>query len=109
MSDNYPLEPHWNSWWTKAGADELRAALLAWDPLGVTDRREDWPYVVTEYDAYRRPILERLIAGERETEIAAYLDEIVQSKMGLAKSPSVSAEAAALIVLWYERRFPHGG
>jgi hypothetical protein len=75
----------WHMWWKRRGAQGIRRLLMEeWDPIGVADV----PEAADEYDAYLGAIGERLRRGANADEIARFLTDVREDRMGLGPSPS---------------------
>lgn len=73
----------WHMWWKQSGAAQLRRILMEeWDPIGV----RGVPEASDEYDSYLGQIGERLRAGQGADEIAAFLTDLEEVRMGLTVS-----------------------
>jgi hypothetical protein len=71
-----------------------------WDPIGVRGE----PEVVDEYDGYVLQVASRLRDGATADEIATYLTEVEEVRMGLGESPDARARNHALadrLRAWY--------
>lgn len=91
----------WHLWWKRTGARELRRILMdEWDPIGVADI----PEAADEYDSYLGQIARRLREGAPADEIAAFLNEVEEERMGLGSFASARSRSDALAVRlreWY--------
>jgi hypothetical protein len=90
-------------WWRRKGARQLRAILLAWDPVGVTADRADWPYVFDEYDAYLRPLFHILGGGATTADVTRFLDGVV-TRLGLEHADT--SGTAKTITTWFANMAP---
>ena len=80
-------------WWKRSGARELRRILMEeWDPIGV----RGVPEAADEYDAYLGQIGSRLRAGATAEDIAAFLTDVEEVRMGLGPSPAARSRNQAL-------------
>jgi len=62
---------------------DIRQVLMAvWDPIGV----KDIPEAQDEYDFYLGEVMEMLVDGRSDEEIAKHLFNIVTERMGLSAS-----------------------
>jgi hypothetical protein len=97
MSEPLSADEH-ARWWKEAGGWQLRQLLYwKWDPIGVNDA---FPWTHDEYDTYAGLIVARLRDGADAAEVARFLHEFEEQRMGL--SPAVPPrEVAQLIVEWY--------
>ncbi|WP_222042426.1 hypothetical protein [Rhizobium laguerreae] len=70
-----------------------------WDPIGLLGNRDTWRGAPFEddYDDYLIHVADRLIAGDDEAELAAYLVTIVRENMGLGTSDLSKNRAAATV------------
>jgi hypothetical protein len=90
----------WQIWWEHNGARELRDLLLLWwDPIGVYGV----PEARDEYDDYLEPIGAKLREGAGRAELAAYLAELSEERMGLPPDPERSDQAAGKVIEWLEQ------
>ena len=91
----------WHKWWKHSGARELRRLLMEeWDPIGV----RGIPEAADEYDGYLGPIASRLREEASAEEIARYLTDVEEERMGLVPSPATRPRNDALarrIRSWY--------
>ena len=73
----------WHMWWKHSGAAQLRHILMEeWDPIGV----RGVPEASDEYDSYLGQIGERLREGQGADEIAAFLTDLEEVRIGLGVS-----------------------
>jgi hypothetical protein len=80
-------------WWKGSGARELRRILMDdWDPIRV----RGVPEAADEYDSYLGPIGARLRDGKSADEIAAYLTDVEENRMGLGFSEAARQRNATL-------------
>jgi hypothetical protein len=93
----------WHMWWKRSGARGLRQILMEeWDPIGVKGH----PEAVDEYDGYLPQVASRLRADATTGEIATFLTEVEEDRMGLGRSPAArmrNRAVAAHIRTWYTR------
>jgi hypothetical protein len=83
----------WHMWWKRSGAAQLRSIVVEeWDPIGV----RGVPEAADEYDSYLGQIGERLREGKTADEIAGYLTEVEEVRMGLGFSEAARNRNAAL-------------
>jgi hypothetical protein len=83
----------WQTWWKRSGAAQLRSILMHdWDPIGV----RAVPEAADEYDSYLGPIAARLRDGKGADEIACFLTETEEVRMGLGMSEAARARNAVL-------------
>jgi hypothetical protein len=79
---------------------QLRQLLYwKWDPIGVND---SFPLTCDEYDTYAGLLVTRLRDGADPAEIARFLQEFEEQRMGLSPATAPS-KAAHQIVEWYPR------
>jgi hypothetical protein len=90
-----------DNWWRDRGADELRALLHEWDPIGVS-AEPDWP--ADEYDELIDPLRERLAAGAPAGELAVFLERHVSEHIGLDPDVDREERFAARLVEWWGAR-----
>ncbi len=90
-----------DSWWRERGADELRALLYEWDPVGVSEE-PDWPR--DEYDDLLEPLRERLAAGASAGELAVFLERHVREHIGLDPDADREERFADRLVGWWSAR-----
>ena len=64
---------------TRALKRELRAHLLAWDPIGVADV----PEAVDEYDCLIHPLMRRMQDGASAQALASWLCQELEDHFGL--------------------------
>jgi hypothetical protein len=95
-------EEQFARWVDEGGFDELRQILFwRWDPIGIEDA---FPNTADEYDRYARALLSRLRAGMTSAEIAGYLLDVEQSRMGCRFSDDAQLHAVAdRVVAWLPR------
>ena len=88
-------------WWKQRGARELRRILMEeWDPIHVREVAE----AADEYDGYLGPVASRLREEASAEEIASYLTEVEEVRMGLGRSPAARKRNRVLAVqlrAWY--------
>lgn len=82
----------------KFNPDELQRRVdevlfYVWDPIGVVDE----PYARAEYESYVPRVLELLISQDDPSPIAAYLAEVIGSRMALSPNISRCNEVAMLL------------
>jgi hypothetical protein len=73
-----------------------------WDPIGVRDA----PEAADEYDSYLGPIGARLREGKDAAEIAAYLTDVEEERMGLGFSEAAGTRNTALaqrLIAWHRQ------
>ena len=91
----------WHMWWKRSGARELRRLLMdEWDPIGV----RGVPEAADEYDGYMSPIVSRLREDASAEDIAAFLTEVEEERMGLRASAAARSRNEALaegLRSWY--------
>jgi hypothetical protein len=80
---------------------ELRDLVWDWDPIGVSDVRED---VADEYECLVGPLLSRLTRGETTAEVAAFLTEMLAEHFGLPPERYRPADFARGLTDWYATR-----
>ena len=71
-----------------------------WDPIGV----RGVPEAADEYDGYLPQLASRLRDGASADEIANYLTEVEEVRMGLGRSPRIRERNQALgvrLLAWY--------
>ena len=97
-------------WWDdrrlrrwRSGAEQLRRILLKeWDPLRVRNT----PEAANKYDAYLGQIASRLSAGASAQDIAAFLGDVEEVRMGLVPSAATrkrNEALAARLRVWYDK------
>jgi hypothetical protein len=99
----------WHMWWKQSGARELRRILMEeWDPIGVRGVSE----AADEYDGYLPQVSRRLREDATSEEIAAYLTEVEEVRMGLGPSPASrerNQALAARLRAWYSAEMAASG
>lgn len=99
----------WHSWWKRSGAAELRRILMEeWDPIGV----RGVPEAADEYDGYLPQVATRLRDGATTEEIATYLTDVEEDRMGLGPSPTARERNEALadrLRAWYAEEMTASG
>jgi hypothetical protein len=93
-----------STWWRRGAAMQLRATLLAWDPLGVTADRADWPEVFGTYDAYLRPLARVLATGGTTEDVEHFLTTVVTSLD--VRTPVDVSRISATVATWYATKGP---
>ena len=87
----------------RTGAEQLRRILLRkWNPLGLRHT----PEAANKYDAYLGQIASRLSAGVSAQDIAAFLGDVEEVRMGLAPSAATRKRNEALATrlrVWYDK------
>ena len=93
----------WHMWWKRYGAAELRGILMEeWDPIGVSGI----PEAADEYDSYLGHVASRLREDAPADEIAAFLTEVEEVRMGFGPSPAARSRNEALaarLKIWHAR------
>lgn len=88
-------------WWKRSGARELRRLLLdEWDPIGV----RGVPGAADEHDGYMSPIVSRLREEASAEDIARFLTEVEEERMGLGSSAAARSRNEAVaerLRSWY--------
>jgi hypothetical protein len=75
----------WHIWWKRRGGAGIRRILMdEWDPIGV----KGIPEAADEYDSYGGGVARMLREGTTRDELAAYLTDIRENRMGLHSSSS---------------------
>ncbi|MCA9562983.1 MAG: hypothetical protein KC561_05815 [Myxococcales bacterium] len=69
-----------------------------WDPIGV----RHIPQARDEYDGYVPGLFAMLQGGADSAQVATYLSEVVESRMGLTGDSAHSRKVAELLVDWKE-------
>jgi hypothetical protein len=79
---------------------EVRRILLRdWDPIGIQDLPEKYRRAATdEYDSYIGPIVEMILAGQPQQEIAHFLYDSEVQDMGGRRDRGFADAAAAKLV-----------
>lgn len=77
--------------------EELRARLLAWDPIGVSG----WPEAADEYDCLMDPLVRQLDDGASAGTIAAWLCRELGEHFGLDPDPERETALAAELTAWW--------
>jgi hypothetical protein len=89
-------------WWKRSGARELRRILIEeWDPIHI----RGVPEAADEYDTYLGPIASRLREGASAEDVAAFLNDVEETQMGLGASAAARRRnqiLAARLRSWYE-------
>lgn len=81
-----------------------------WDPIGLLREHADWRTrsFKDEYDSYLKRAVRRIVAGENEGAVTAYLIGSASHRMGLGEGRTIirtsTATARALIGLVEEHR-----
>jgi hypothetical protein len=92
----------WHMWWKRPGARELRQLLMEeWDPIHV----RGVPEAADEYDTYLGQIASRLREGATADDVAAFLNDVEEVRMGLGASVASrerNRALAARLRSWYE-------
>jgi hypothetical protein len=76
---------------------QLRARLLASDPIGVADT----PEAHDEYDCLLSPLMHHLHGGSKEDELYAWLTRELEEHFGLSTDPVRERQLAASLVAWW--------
>jgi hypothetical protein len=89
-------------WWKRSGTRELRQILIEeWDPIHV----RGVPEAADEYDTYLGQIASRLREGASAEDVAAFLNDVEETQMGLGASAAArrrNQTLAARLRSWYE-------
>ena len=69
-----------------------------WDPIGVAGI----PRARDEYDSYLPQVFSMLIEQKSEAEVASYLTDIEDRRMGLTPGPEKASQVASMLADWCE-------
>lgn len=67
-----------------------------WDPIGIFDM----PQARDEYHGYLPEILGLLQSGGTQEQVAAYLSNIISTRMELSENPVHDLEVAKMLINW---------
>ncbi len=81
----------------RAQAREVRAHLLAWDPIGIAG----WPEAADEYDCLVHPLLRRLQDGTSAEAIASWLCQELADHFGLEPDTERETALATELTAWW--------
>lgn len=82
---------------TRVLSQELRALLLAWDPIGVRDA----PEAQDEYDCLISPLMHKLHDGMAESAIGDWLIHEITDHFGMSANATRERSLATDLVSWW--------